>query len=160
LPAGASIEAAAAHSDAISGMTNSFNLSLTALSLLALVVGMFLIYNTVTFSVVQRRPVIGSLRALGVTRSQIFAMILTEAILLDAVGAVLGLIAGVIMGRAAVAVVTQTVTSLYFTVTVRSVDVPVVSLIKGAVIGVGAAMIAALPPAYEATTTPPAGTLK
>ena len=160
LPTGTTIQAAAARSTAISGMTSSFNLSLTALSLLALVVGMFLIYNTVTFSVVQRRPVLGSLRALGVTRSQIFTMILTEAMLLSAVGAVFGLIAGVIMGRAAVAVVTQTVTNLYFTVTVRNVDIPVLSLVKGAVIGVGASLIAALAPAYEATTTPPAGTLK
>ena len=30
---------------------------------------MFLIYQTMTFSVVQRRPLIGSLRALGVTRA-------------------------------------------------------------------------------------------
>ena len=60
-------------------MTAAFSLNLTALSLLALVVGMFLVYNTVTFSVVQRRPVLGSLRALGMTRKEIFALILTEA---------------------------------------------------------------------------------
>ncbi len=48
-------------------MTRAFAINLTALSLLALVVGMFLIYNTMTFSVVQRRELIGTLRALGVT---------------------------------------------------------------------------------------------
>ena len=47
-------------------LTAAFELNLTALSLLALVVGMFLIYNTVMFSVVQRRAVFGTLRALGV----------------------------------------------------------------------------------------------
>jgi putative ABC transport system permease protein len=160
LPAGATVETAAARSNAISGMTDAFNLSLTALSLLALVVGMFLIYNTVTFSVVQRRPILGTLRALGVTRRQVFSMIVWESILLSAVGAVIGLILGVIMGRAAVGVVTQTVSSLYFTVTVRSVAVPIESLIRGGVIGVGAAILATLVPAYEATTTPPSGTLK
>ncbi len=160
LPPGAVIEAAAARSSAIAQMTGAFNLSLTALSLLALVVGMFLIYNTVTFSVVQRRPILGTLRALGVTRRQVFAMILWEAALLSAVGAVIGLLAGVLMGRAAVVLVTRTISSLYFTVTVRSVDVSAFSLAKGAVIGVGAALFAALLPAYEATTTPPSGTLK
>ena len=160
LPEGVTIQTSSARSTAISGMTDAFNLSLTALSLLALVVGMFLIYNTVTFSVVQRRPVLGTLRALGVTRGQIFRMIIGEAILLSMIGAAIGLVAGVIMGRAAVAVVTQTVSSLYFTVTVRSVDVPIISLVKGTVIGVGAAILAALLPAYEATTTPPSGTLK
>ncbi|HVO42584.1 MAG TPA: ABC transporter permease, partial [Aggregatilineales bacterium] len=60
LPPGARIEVAAAKADTVAQMTASFQLSLTALSLLALVVGMFLIYNTVTFSVVQRRPMIGT----------------------------------------------------------------------------------------------------
>ncbi len=160
LPESATIEEAAARSSAISQMTEAFNLSLTALSLLALVVGMFLIYNTVTFSVIQRRPVIGTLRALGVTRGQVFAMILWEAGLLSAIGTILGLGAGVLMGRLAVAAVTRTVSSLYFVVTVRSVSVPILSLVKGAVIGVGAALLAAMLPAYEATTTPPTGTLK
>lgn len=141
-------------------ITGAFNLSLTALSLLALVVGMFLIYNTVTFSVVQRRPIIGILRSLGVTRRQIFGMILTEALLLSVIGVIIGLIAGILLGRLAVVAVTQTVTSLYFTVTVRNVDIPTFALVKGAVIGVAAALFAALLPAYEATTTPLAGTLK
>jgi len=92
---------------------------------------MFLIYNTVTFSVVQRRPMIGTLRALGVTRRQIFAMILSEAALLSAVGAIFGIGAGIIMGRLAVIVVTQTISNLYFTVTVRSVSIPLVLLLKG-----------------------------
>ncbi len=160
LPAGAALQVAAAQGKAIAGMTDSFDLSLGALSLLALVVGMFLIYNTVTFSVVQRRPVLGTLRALGVTRIQVFGMILSEALILSALGAVIGLAVGVIMGRLAVGLVTQTVSSLYFTVQVRGVSVPPFTLLKGVVIGVGAALIAALPPAYEATTTPPSGTLK
>ncbi len=160
LPKGAVIQAAAARSNAIAQMTGAFTLSLTALSLLALVVGMFLIYNTVTFSVVQRRPMLGTLRALGVTRRQVFGMVLWEAALLSAIGAVIGLGVGIVMGRAAVVLVTQTVSSLYFTVTVRSVDVPLFTLIKGVVIGVSAALLAALIPAYEATTTPPTGALK
>ena len=62
-------------------MTPAFSLNLTALSLLALVVGLFLIYNTMTFSVVQRRPVFGTLRSLGATRNEVFSLILIEALL-------------------------------------------------------------------------------
>jgi putative ABC transport system permease protein len=160
LSPGAAIIPATATGNAVAQMTDAFNLSLTALSLLALVVGMFLIYNTVTFSVVQRRPVLGTLRALGVTRGQVFAMILAEAAILSMIGAVIGLAIGVIMGRLAVGLVTQTVSSLYFTVQVRSVDVAPFTLLKGFVIGIAAALIAALAPAYEATTTPPASALK
>jgi putative ABC transport system permease protein len=160
LPSGVTVQVAGARASAVGQITAAFNLSLTALSLLALVVGMFLIYNTVTFSVVQRRPIIGTLRALGVTRRQIFGMVLWEAALLAAFGVIFGLIAGVLMGRLAVIIVTQTVSSLYFTVTVRNVDIPTLSLLKGALIGIGAALFAALLPAYEATNTPPSGTLK
>jgi putative ABC transport system permease protein len=160
LPPNAAILSASATGNAVAQMTDAFNLSLTALSLLALVVGMFLIYNTVTFSVVQRRPVLGTLRALGVTRGQIFGMILGEAALLSMVGAVIGLAVGVIMGRLAVGLVTQTVSSLYFTVQVRGVSVDPFTLLKGFLIGIAAALFAALIPAWEATTTPPTGALK
>ena len=71
-------------------MTRAFRLNLEALSLLALLVGSFLIYNTMTFSVVQRRPLIGRLRTLGVTRREIFRRVLGEAALLATIGSVLG----------------------------------------------------------------------
>jgi putative ABC transport system permease protein len=160
LPQGTVLQAAATRSNAIAQMTAAFSLSLTALSLLALVVGMFLIYNTVMFSVVQRRPILGTLRALGVTQGQVFRMIMWEAAILGAIGALIGLVVGIVLGRLAVIVVTQTVSSLYFTVSVRGVNIPIEALIKGAVIGVGAALLAAALPAYEATTTPPLGALK
>jgi putative ABC transport system permease protein len=59
-------------------MTAAFELNLTALSLLALVVGMFLIYNTITFSVIQRRPLFGILRDTGIKPRQLGAMTLLE----------------------------------------------------------------------------------
>jgi putative ABC transport system permease protein len=141
-------------------MTAAFRLNLTALSLLALVVGMFLIYNTVTFGVVQRRPVLGSLRALGMTRRQIFALILLEAGALGVIGTALGLGLGVLLGRGAVQLVTQTVNDLFFVVAVREVTVPAATLVKGALIGVAAALLAAAVPAWEATSVPPAGALR
>ncbi len=160
LPAGASLMNANADNTTIEQMTAAFELNLQALSLLALVVGVFLIYNTVTFSVVQRRPLLGILRALGATRQQVFTLILGEAALLGLIGTVLGLALGIIFGRAAVRLVSTTVSDLFFTVNVQSIVVPLETLLKGAVIGLAAALIAALIPAYEATRTPPAGTMR
>lgn len=160
LPAGVRIEATSARSGAITEMTAAFRLNLTALSLLALVVGMFLIYNTVTFGVVQRRPVLGSLRALGMTRREIFALILVEAGALGVIGTVIGLGLGIGLGRGAVQMVTQTVNDLFFVVSVREITLPTWTLVKGALIGVCAALFGALLPAYEATSAPPAGALK
>ena len=136
-------------------MTAAFELNLSALSLLALVVGMFLIYNTVTFSVVQRRPLFGILRSLGVTSEQLFLMILAEASALSLVGSLLGLGLGVILGRGMVGLVTQTINDFYFVVNVQDIDIPPLSLLKGLVIGVGAALIASAIPAYEAMKTTP-----
>src|SRR5215475_16071493 len=113
----------ALRTQAIEQMTAAFELNLTALSLLALVVGMFLIYNTITFSVVQRRGLIGTLRCLGVTRGQIFALVLAEALIVGLVGALLGLALGVALGRGLVALVTRTINDLYFAVSVREVAV-------------------------------------
>jgi putative ABC transport system permease protein len=151
---------ASARSNTVGEMIAAFRLNLTALSLLALVVGLFLIYNTVTFSVVQRRPVLGSLRALGMTQREIFGLILLEAGLLGMIGTLLGLGLGVLLGRGAVQLVTQTINDLFFVVSVRQVNVPVFTLVKGATIGILAALIGAALPAWEATSVPPAGALK
>ena len=141
-------------------MTNAFQLNLRALSLLALLVGVFLIYNTVTFSVVQRRPVIGILRSLGTTRRQIFVLILSETMILGSIGTSLGLVAGIILGQGTVRLVSQTINDLYFRMNVANVAIPVASLYKGAAIGIGASLVAALVPSYEATRTPPAGAMQ
>lgn len=160
LPPSARIERSAARSGTVNEMTAAFSLNLTALSLLALVVGMFLIYNTVTFSVVQRRPVLGALRSLGMTRGEIYGLILLEAGILGLIGTLLGLGLGVILGRGAVQLVTQTVNDLFFVVAVREIDMPLLTFVKGGVIGVAAALLAAAIPAFEATSVPPAGALK
>src|SRR5581483_883270 len=50
-------------------LLRSFQVNLAAISLIALLVGAFLIYNTVAISVVQRRAEIGTLRAVGTRRA-------------------------------------------------------------------------------------------
>jgi putative ABC transport system permease protein len=160
LPPSVRLVSSAARGGTVAEMTAAFSLNLTALSLLALLVGMFLIYNTVTFSVIQRRPVIGSLRALGMTQREIFGMILLEAGLLGLLGTGLGLALGIFLGRGAVSAVTQTVNDLFFVVAVRDISIPVWTLVKGGVSGMAAALVAAAIPAWEAAGVPPAGALK
>ena len=155
LPETVTVQPVAARSGTIEQMTAAFRTNLTALSLLALVVGLFLIYNTMTFSVVQRRPLFGTLRCLGVTGNEVFILVLAEALVIGVIGAVLGVVLGVFMGQGAVRAVTQTINDLYFVVTVQGVAAPVSSLVKGAVLGVVATVLAAAPPAWEAASVPP-----
>ncbi len=86
LPPGASLQSVAARSGAVAEMTSAFRNNLTALSLLALLVGLFLIYNTITFSVVQRRVLFGTLRCLGFTRQEVFWLVVVEAFLVGLAG--------------------------------------------------------------------------
>jgi putative ABC transport system permease protein len=160
LPPGVEVRAAGARTQALETMTAAFRTNLAALSLLALVVGVFLIYNTVTFSVVQRRRLVGTYRALGVTRREVFSSIVGEAFGLGVVGAALGVGLGVLLGEGLVRAVTQTITDLYFVVRVREAALPAGSLVKGFGLGVGAALAAAVVPAWEAASAAPTTALR
>lgn len=160
LPANARLQPASLRNETLNQMTEAFELNLSALSLLALIVGTFLIYNTISFSVVQRRPVLGTLRCLGVTRREIFGLVLVEALALSTVGALIGLGLGVLLGRGLVGLVTQSINDLFFTLTVQSVSLSPATLYKGFVAGLLAGLLAAFVPALEATTVPPNSALK
>ncbi len=160
LPAGVEVLSSRGRSQAIEQMTRAFQLNLTALSLLALIVGVFLIYNTMTFSVVQRRGLLGLLRIQGVTRREIFLLVLGEAVLIGGVGTVGGLGLGILLSQGLVQLVTRTITDLYFVLTVRELALTPVVLGKGMALGIGASLLAALRPAWEAATTPPRVTLQ
>jgi putative ABC transport system permease protein len=155
LPPGAELVTAGARAGTTAQMIRAFQWNLTALSLLALVVGMFLIYQTMTFSVVQRRPLIGALRAIGVTRAEIFALVMVEAALIGVVGTTAGLALGLTLARGLLGLVTRTINDLYFVLSVRDVVLDPLVLAKGVLLGVGATLAAALAPAFEATGAPP-----
>jgi putative ABC transport system permease protein len=160
LPPAAQIVRPENRGQSVESLSDAFELNLTALSLLALVVGMFLIYNTITFSVVQRRPIFGTLRCLGVTQREVFGTVIIESLLLGAIGGLIGVGLGVVLGRGAVQLVTRTINDLYYVVNVRDVDVNTLTLAKGFLIGLVAALLAALPPAYEATNIQPITALR
>ncbi|PWH15944.1 MAG: ABC transporter permease [Anaerolineae bacterium] len=155
LPAGVLLTTSATRNEQFNTLTAAFRTNLLALSLLALLVGIFLIYNTMTFSVVQRRALFGTLRSLGYTREQVFGMVLGEAALVGTIGTGLGLALGVLLGQGAVQLVTQTINDLFFVVNVRGVQIPLTSLLKGGVVGLFASLLAAAPPAWEAASVPP-----
>ena len=137
-------------------MLRSFSLNLAALSYIALLVGMYLIYNTVAISVVQRRPEIGTLRALGAKRGQILWTFIAEGALFGVVGSFFGLIIGCFLATFSVGAVSKTVDTLYVSSHADHVIYDPVVLVKALVIGILAATLAALVPAIEAAGTPPA----
>jgi len=94
-------------------MIAAFQFNLSALGSIALLVGLFLIYNTVSISVITRRDEIGALRAVGATRVMVLALFLCEALLLTITGTIVGLGLGRLMASAAVQITATTVETFY-----------------------------------------------
>ena len=155
LPTGLRLTTTAQRTNALAQMTRAFHTNLTAMSLLAMLVGGFIVYNTMTFAVLQRRPLLGTLRMQGVTRSQLFALILVEALVLAAIGAVLGVLTGIAVGAGLVQLVTRTINDVYFQLSVRSLHLDWLSLTKGVGLGIGVTLLAGLGPALEAARSQP-----
>ncbi|MGD8568143.1 MAG: FtsX-like permease family protein [Gammaproteobacteria bacterium] len=159
LPTNIDIISANARNNALAQMTKAFETNLTALSLLALIVGMFLIYNTMTFSVVLRRQIIGALRTVGVTRREVFKMIFAESLFIGVVSTWLGIFIGIVLAEGLLGLVTRTINDLYFVLNVNKLDISYLVILKGITIGVVATAVTGLIPAYEATKSTPRASL-
>jgi putative ABC transport system permease protein len=136
-------------------MLAAFRWNLRLLSYIALVVGAFLIYNTISVSVVRRRGEIGIVRALGADRGDVLAAFLGEAACLGLAGALVGLPLGRIMAGGAVKLMAATVESLYVSSRPGAIALTPDSLALALLIGVGVAVMSALSPAREAMQVSP-----
>lgn len=155
LPADARVVTADARTRTTRELSRAFHTNLTALSLLAVLVGGFLIYNTMTVSVLRRRAQLGTLRILGVTRGELFVRILREALLVGGLGTALGLGAGWIIAQSLLGLVTRTINDLYFVLTVTQVMPGALEFAKGIALGLVVTVVAALAPALEASRSSP-----
>ena len=155
LPDGLRVQRPAQRGRQVERMLAAFHFNLTALSYIALVVGLFLVYNTVAVSVITRRREIGTLRALGATRRLVRRLFLGEAALLAMGGAGLGLPAGWLLAQAAVRLTSTTVNVLYIT---SAATVPALSagdLLLACAVAIPLALAgAAIPSAEAAGVTP------
>lgn len=160
VPSDASVETPAQRGAQLENMLGGFQLNLTAMSLVSLLVGMFLIYNTVSASVVRRRSEIGILRSLGVTRTEVRSLFLAEAFLLGTIGTLLGLVAGMFLARLLVGTVTQTISSLYVLLSVRSLTLTPSMFGLAIALGLGSVLVAAWVPAAAAAKMDPVRALR
>ncbi|MBD5655764.1 MAG: FtsX-like permease family protein [Candidatus Eremiobacteraeota bacterium] len=160
LPHGARAIEPAVRTNEIKRMLRSFQLNLAALSYIAMLVGMYLIYNTVAISVVQRRPEVGTLRALGATRGQIFRAFIAEGATFGVFGSLLGLVLGSVLAQLAVGAVSRTVDTMYVATHADRVFYDPLVLLKAFAVGTVLATLSALFPALEAASTAPAITMR
>ena len=155
LPKDVRVAPPARRTEEVDKMLGGFQLNLTMMSLVSLLVGMFLIYNTVSASVVRRQHEIGILRSLGVTRNEIRSLFLAEAVVLGAIGSVLGLIGGVVLAQVLVRAVSATISSLYVLVNVRDPTLHPQAFVLAWLIGIGSVIASAFFPAQAAAKQQP-----
>ena len=155
LPPGIALDRQGARTSENRRMLEAFRWNLRVLSYIALVVGAFLIYNTISVSVVRRRAQIGVLRALGATRGGVLAAFLGEAACFGLAGALCGLALGRAMAGGAVKLVAVTVESLYVSSRPGPVALTWPLILFALLTGTGVAVLAALLPAWEAARVPP-----
>ena len=160
LPPGVSLERPRARGEQVEKMLRAFRLNLSALSLVSLIVGAFLIYNTIAISVVRRRPEVGALRAVGATRSAVVGLFLAEAALLGLAGSVVGILLGRLMAGQALKLVAATVNALWVSVVAAPVALSWHLAGFALAVGVSAALLAALGPALEAARVEAADALR
>jgi len=131
------------------GLMSAFRLNLTALSMISLFVGLFLVYSSTQASLVRRREEFGLLRSIGSTRRQVFWLIVGEVAILGTCGVGLGVPMGYWAAKSNVEMVSATLTNLYLLSEIATLELPLWLYGMAAAIGIGGAVTGALVPAFD-----------
>jgi len=130
--------------------------ALLAFAGISLFVGAFIIFNTFSITVTQRAREFALLRTLGASRGQVLRSVLTEGLVLGALGSLVGLALGVVVAKGLKAMFYAVGFDLPAQGTVLETRTIVVSL----VVGVLVTLLASLAPALRATRVPPVAALR
>lgn len=151
LSGAAQVERPQERGEQIELLLSSFRIGLFFVSLIALFVGFFLIYNTVSVSVVQRKREIGTLRCLGIRRREILLLFVLEALAIALPGSLVGIVAGIALAEGALLFVGETVRNLFLWLDLARSPLTVGEFWTALGSGLGVSVVAALHPAWEAT---------
>jgi putative ABC transport system permease protein len=137
--------------DGLESFVSFLQVLMVAFGGIAVFVGAFTIYNTLSITVAQRSRELALLRALGATRRQVLRSVVGEALLVGAAASLVGLVAGLGLATLLSSLFASMGLDLPTTDTVFATRTIVVSLLLGVVVTV----IAGLGPALRATRVSP-----
>ncbi len=160
IPATWDLQTPGARSEENRRMLRAFRWNLRILSYISLLVGAFLIYNTIAVSVVRRRTEIGILRALGVSSRGVLLIFLGEATMLGLIGSALGIALGRVLAAALLGMISDTVNALFTTSTPGAIELSAASILAALFTGTAVAFASALIPAREAARVAPAEAMR
>lgn len=161
LGSGYQVEAPEARGQQFEALSRVYATTANITSLFALFIGMFIIYNTFSISVAQRRSEIGVLRALGATRKQIQSLFLTESAVAGLVGSLAGIVFGILIARGIAGYIGGILGEIYG-VAQRAEEISTnpVLLIGAIAIGIVTSLVAGLLPARAASQVNPVQALQ
>ena len=110
---GFSVDPPSARGAQFESLLRVFSITFTITSLFAMLIGVFLIYNSFSIAVTQRRGEIGILRALGATRTQVRRLFLSEGFIGGVVGSAVGLVFGLLGARAIAGTISGLIAVVY-----------------------------------------------
>jgi putative ABC transport system permease protein len=118
----------------------------------AVLIALLGVTNTLSLSVIERRRESATLRAIGLSRRRLRAMLAVEGVLIAGVGAVLGIVFGLLYGWAGAATVLGQAGGVTLAVPWRDLAIVLV-------VALGAGLLASVVPARSAVRTPPVAAL-
>ena len=130
--------------------------ALLAFSGAALLVGAFIIFNTFSISVAQRRREFALLRSIGATRRQVLTAVAAEALVLGIIASVLGLLCGLGFARGMGALFD----AAGWGIPRGGMQLAARTIVIGLSVGIGVTLVAALVPAVRATRVPPVAAMR
>jgi putative ABC transport system permease protein len=160
VPATWDVQTPGARSEENRRMLRAFRWNLRILSYISLLVGAFLIYNTIAVSVVRRRTEIGILRAIGTSARGVLLVFLGEAAMLGIIGSALGIVLGRLLAAALLGMISDTVNALFTTSTPGPIALSLSSILGALFTGTAVAFFSALIPAREAARVAPAEAMR
>jgi putative ABC transport system permease protein len=134
----------------VSGQLQGFKIALLFFAGTSLFVGAFLVFNALSMTVLERTRELGMLRALGSTRTMIARSVILEAMLLGALGSLLGLLFGYGMAKGLVYLFGK---AYLFEIT--TLILSPFALVSAIVVGIAVTVVAALYPSMKAGRVSP-----
>lgn len=160
LPDGYMVDTPAGRTRQVENMISTFQNGFNFISYLAIFVGMYLIYNAVSISVVHRRREIGILRALGCSRKEIVVLFLGETLVISIIASILGVGLGLLLADSLVESFGKVISETYIRTSVDGIHVTWFHPVLGFVCGVIASLVAALFPARASSRISPSSAIR
>ncbi len=160
IPSGFRIVDPSARRAEIKSLTAAFRFNLQALSFIALLVAVYLIFQTIFISFQRKTRSIGTLRVLGFSSLQSFQLLMTEAFLIGIIGVVLGCFLGSFLSHFVLQSLQKTVNELYFSVNSAGLLFSPKGFWIASTVGILSSLLAGVPSSIMALGVQPAVNLK